>query len=88
MADMSRERLEERIFPFVHTGVENFGPFEVRFMRKTMKRLCCLFTCLTTRAVHVEVVLAAVTRFIVRREKPIIITEKILWAQLKKCENG
>ena len=46
-----------------------------------MKRWCCLFTCLTTRAVHVEVVpsleaescLAAITRFIARRGKPNIV---------------
>ena len=81
MADLPKERLEERVFPFSNTGVDYFGPFEVRFMRKSRKRWCCLFTCLTTRAVHIEVVpsleadacLAAITRFIVRRGKPNII---------------
>ena len=64
-----------------------------------MKRWYCLLTCLTTRAVHVEVVLsleaeaclAAITRFIARRGKPNIILsekERILWAQLEKCEIG
>ena len=50
-------------------------------MKKSRKRWCCLFTCLTTRAVHVEVVpileadasLAAIRRFIARRGKPNII---------------
>ena len=81
MADLPKERLEERVVPFANTGVDYFGPFEVRFMRKSMKRWCCLFTCLTTRAVYVEVVpsleadacLAAITRFIPRRGKPNII---------------
>ena len=49
-----------------------------RFLRRTLKRWCCLFTCLTTRAVHIEVAqslytescLAAVTRFIARRGYP------------------
>ena len=77
MADLPRERLQERVFPFTNIGDDCFGPFEVKFMRKTMKRWCCLFTCLTTRAVHIEVVpsleaetcLSAITRFIARRGK-------------------
>ena len=77
MADLPRERLQERVFPFTNTGFEHFDPFEVKFMRKTMKRWCCLFTCLMTRAVHIEVVsleaetcLTAITRFLSRRGKP------------------
>ena len=78
MADLPQERMQERVFPFTNTGVDYFGPFEVKFMRKTMKRWRCLFTCLTTRAVHIEVVpsleaetcLTAITRFIARRGKP------------------
>ena len=45
MEDLPKERLEERVFPFANTGVEYFGPFKVRFIRKSMKRWCCLFTC-------------------------------------------
>ena len=78
MADPPRERLDEHVFPFTHTGVDYFGPFEVKFLRRTLKRSCCLFTCLTTRAVHIQVAksldtescLAAVTRFIARRGYP------------------
>ena len=81
MADLPKERLEQRVFPFANTGVDYFEPFEVKFMRKSMKRWCCLFTCLTTRAVYIEVVpsleadacLAAITRFIARRGKPNIV---------------
>ena len=56
MADLPRERLEERVFTFANTGVDYFAPFDMRLLRKSMKRWCCLFTCLTTRAVHLEVV--------------------------------
>ena len=78
MADLPRERLAEHVLPFTHTGVDYFGPFEVKFLRRTLKRWCCLFTCLTTRAVQIEVAqsldiescLAAATRFIARRGYP------------------
>ena len=78
MADLPRERPDEHVLPFTHTGVDYFGPFAVKFLRRALKRWCCLFTCLTTRAVHIEVAqsldtescLAAVTRFIARRGYP------------------
>ena len=78
MADIPRQWLDEQVFPFIHTGVDYFGPFEMKFLRRTLKRWCCLFICLTTRAVHIEVTqsldtescLAAVTRFIARRVYP------------------
>ena len=75
MADLHRERLDEKVLPLFHTGGDYFDPFEVKFLRRTTKRCCCLFTCLTNRGVHIEVAqsldtescLAAVTRFIARR---------------------
>ena len=56
MADLPTERLDYQSNPFLNVGVESFGPFEVKLLRKTMKRWCCLFTCLTTRAIHIEIV--------------------------------
>ena len=78
MADLPRDRLDEHVFPFTHTGVDYFGTLKVKFLRRTLKIWCCPFTCLTTRAVHIEVAksldtescLAAVTRFIARRGYP------------------
>ena len=78
MADLPRERLDEHVFPFAHTEVDYFGPFEIKFRQRTLNRWCRLFTCLTTRAVHIEVAqsldnescLAAVTRFNARRGYP------------------
>ena len=81
MADPPRERLDEHVFPFSNTDVDCSGAIKVKFLRPTMKRLCCFFTCLTTRTVQVEVAqsldtescLAAVTRSISRRGYPSII---------------
>ena len=81
MADLPTERLDYQSYPFINVGVDYFGPFEVKLLRRTMKRWCCLFTCLTTRAIHIEVVrsldtdscLVAINRFIARRGKPATI---------------
>jgi hypothetical protein len=60
---------------FQFTGMDHFGPFEIRRRKKCWG---LLFICLTTRAVHLEVCedltvpvwLNAIDRFIARRGKP------------------
>ena len=54
MADLP-ERLDAST-DFTNVGVDYFGPFTVKIGRRNKKRWCCLFTCLTVRAVHIEVV--------------------------------
>ena len=78
MAPLPEERLTPDNPPFTFVGVDFFGPMYVKHGRGQSKRYGCLFTCLTTRAVHIEIAhsldtnsfLGALTRFISRRGKP------------------
>ena len=77
MADLPEKQLDAST-AFTNVGVDYFGPFIVKIGRRNEKRWCCLFTCLTMRAVHIEMVpkldtdscLNAIMRFIARRGKP------------------
>ena len=78
MAELPTERLDAST-AFANVRIDHFGPFTVKFERRNDKQRCCLFTCLTFRAVHIEIVpkldtdscLNAIMRFIARRSKPI-----------------
>lgn len=72
---------EERVqmaTPFSECGCDYFGPINTKDGTECAKRWICLFTCLTTRAIHLEVVmdcsayhaLNALRTFIARRGKP------------------
>ena len=56
MAHLPEDRVTPSKPPFSFTGVDCFGPFQVRCGRTTVKRYGVLFTCLSVRAVHIEVV--------------------------------
>ena len=60
MSDLPADRLTVAP-PFTYVGVDTFGPWQVvarrtRGGQANSKRWALLFTCLTTRAVHIEVV--------------------------------
>ncbi|XP_070550706.1 uncharacterized protein [Ptychodera flava] len=55
MADLPAQRLVIGEPPFSQSGVDYFGPFEIKRGRSTVKRYGVLFTCLSIRAVHIEV---------------------------------
>ena len=63
---------------FTNTGLGYFGPLHIRQEKGQVKVWVCLFTCITVRAIHLELVedmtaeqfLSALRRFITRRGKP------------------
>ncbi|XP_053686571.1 uncharacterized protein LOC128736118 [Sabethes cyaneus] len=81
MAPLPAARLASFERPFTHTGLDLFGPVLVKIGRSRVKRWVAVFTCLTVRAVHVEVVhslstsscVKAIRRFVVRRGSPATI---------------
>ncbi|XP_068758639.1 uncharacterized protein [Montipora capricornis] len=74
MADLPKERLSPAP-PFTYCGVDYFGPFFIKEGRKETNRYGALFTCLSSRVVHIETAnsletdsfLNALRRFVARR---------------------
>ncbi|XP_062537670.1 uncharacterized protein LOC134205994 [Armigeres subalbatus] len=81
MSPLPEARLTPYIRAFTFTGLDYFGPVTVRVGRTNVKRWAALFTCLTTRAIHLEVAFTlstescklAIRRFIARRGAPLEI---------------
>lgn len=78
MSQLPLFRITPFLRPFTFVGIDYFGPYYVKVGRSTAKRWVSLFTCLTVRAIHMEVVYTlttnsckkAVRRFIARRGAP------------------
>ena len=54
MADLPRDRIEPSQ-PFTYSAVDYFGPWLVKEGRREVKRYGVLFTCMSSRAVHIEI---------------------------------
>lgn len=76
MADLPTERITPAP-PFTCTGMDVFGPYYIKEGRKNMKRWGIIFTCLASRAIHLETLntmttdsfINALRRFVSRRGK-------------------
>ncbi|XP_062542194.1 uncharacterized protein LOC134210182 [Armigeres subalbatus] len=81
MADLPQARLAAYVRPFSYVGVDYFGPLTVVVGRRHEKRWGVLVTCLTIRAVHLEIAysltadscIMALRNFMARRGVPIQI---------------
>ncbi|XP_073960515.1 uncharacterized protein [Choristoneura fumiferana] len=79
--DLPPERLMSNQPPFTATACDLFGPITITIGRRHEKRWGALFTCLTTRAVHMELVaslsaaslILALRRMMARRGTPTVI---------------
>jgi hypothetical protein len=81
MAPLPRHRLAPFNRPFTYVGLDFFGPCNITIYRRKEKRYVLLFTCLNTRAVHLEVTasldlssfLIAFASFSARRGRPSVV---------------
>ncbi|XP_058979028.1 uncharacterized protein LOC131802654 isoform X1 [Musca domestica] len=81
MAPLPLERVTPYVRAFTYTGLDYFGPVTVSIRRQREKRWVALFTCLTVRAVHLEIAtdlssdscLMCIRNFINRRGVPEMI---------------
>lgn len=75
MGELPSDRVTSDIPAFTKVGIDYFGPFYVSYFRKSQKRYGVIFSCMSSRALHLEVAhslttdsfINALRRFICRR---------------------
>ncbi|XP_017487262.1 PREDICTED: uncharacterized protein LOC108375628 [Rhagoletis zephyria] len=81
MGQLPEDRVTPFVRPFSYVGLDYMGPFVIVAGRRSEKRWIALFTCLTTRAVHLEIArdmstdtcLMCIRNFMNRRGTPVRI---------------
>lgn len=75
MGELPAARISGDLPAFSHIGIDFFGPFIVTVGRRTEKRYGCIFSCMASRAIHLELAhslstdsfIQAFRRFLCRR---------------------
>ncbi|XP_065083433.1 uncharacterized protein LOC135705588 [Ochlerotatus camptorhynchus] len=81
MGNLPAMRMQALTRPFSYVGIDYFGPMQIMVGRRVEKRWGVLITCMTVRAVHIEVAhslsadscIIAIRNFIARRGMPLEI---------------
>lgn len=81
MGELPYDRVAAYVRPFTYCGLDYFGPLNVSIGRRREKRWVALFTCLSVRAVHLELAenlstdacLLCIRNFVNRRGIPVRI---------------
>ncbi|XP_059046616.1 uncharacterized protein LOC131842114 [Achroia grisella] len=86
MADLPKARLAHHERAFTHCGVDLFGPMEITVGRRRERRYGVLFTCMTVRAIHIELVPSLTTdSFIMALRR---MASRRGWPQYMYSDNG
>ena len=72
--------------PFTNFGVDMFGPFLIKEGRKELKRYRTLFTCLASRAVHIECTCSMDTDSFIQALRQFIAKRGNI--RILRCDNG
>lgn len=83
---LPRDRLDAYARPFTNTGLDFFGPISVTVGRRHEKRWVALFTCLTVRAVHLEIAADLSTDAVLLCIRNLCNTRGV--PALIRCDNG
>ena len=74
--------------PRIYTGVDYFEPFIIKEGRKEVKRYGALFTCLVSRAVHIEVASSLESNSFIlalRRFIDAVVLSEWQWHEFRRC---
>ena len=87
MAPLPTGRVTVRRFPFEHCGIDYMCDLKVKQGRNELKRYVCIFTCLCTRATHLEVACDLSTEsFLMVYRRFLAVTGAV--TKVLYCDNG